>query len=307
MRSTSLRARYLATFVFTLGLVAYGALAHAAEVGEDRRDPALFSSDAVALHAAGWSLALVAHEDDVGGVAGSVATSVTLVDAGRTRAVRLELSFGAYGEQVSGYTRVSVPVPVERRVYEHQDALFDALAHGAVQRLYDECGSYVLGLVDGDAELGEWDWYVVERAVDGKAAGSVLAQELRARLRAGAHLADVHETTGGIGFVLVDDVRVSGGASDADAPSGTTVIDAHVDALGHVVAVEVRDAPSAWSGGKLSSEGRLARALRGRTVSRVSLSMQEDSTRVRIDFTRGKGYVLDLADIEYEDSEGCGC
>jgi len=221
--------------------------------------------------------------------------------------VRLELTFGADGQQLTGYTRTSVPVPAERRVYEHQDALFDGLAHGAVQYLYDECGSYVLGLVDGDADLGEWDWYVVERRVDGKQAGTVLAQELRSRLRAGARLADVHETSAGVGFVLVDDVRATSGGAPGETTSGTTVIDVHLDAVGHVVAVEVRDSPSAWSAGKLSSEGRLTRALRGRSVSRVSLSMQEDSTRVRLDFTRGKGYVLDLADLVYEDDEGCGC
>jgi hypothetical protein len=306
MSSGSRRGRYAVTFLFTLGLVAYGSLADAAEAGRERRDPALFSTDAVALHGAGWSLARVDHQDDVGGVAGAVATSLTLVDAGRTRAVQLELVFAGYGEQLAGYTRVSVAVPAERRVYEHQDALFDALAHGAVQRLYDECGSQVLALVDGDAELGEWDWYVVERRVEGKPAGAALAHELRTRLRAGAHVADVQETPGGLGFVLVDDAR-SSGADDDRSASSTTVIDVRLDAAGKIAAVEVRESPSSWSAGKLATEARLARALRGRSISRVSLSMREDTTRIRFDFDRGKGYVLDLADLVFEDGEGCGC
>jgi hypothetical protein len=295
----SLRTRYLVTSLFTLGLLALGAVAHAAEAGDGRRDPARFTSDALALHAAGWTLADVGHDDAPARGEGAVDAQLTLVDPARTHALRLSLEFVAYGDQLVGYTREDVAVPEERRIYDHEDTLFEGLAHGAVQKFYDECGSPVLGLVGGDAALGEYDWHIVERRVEGDAAAAALGEELRRRLRAGAHVAEVHESEQGVAFVLVDE--------DADGASRTHVLEARLEATGRVLALEVSEAPSAWSSGQLSRPGRLTRGLRGRTLSRVSLSHDEGATRVRLDFTRGKGIVIDVADIVYPDDEGCGC
>jgi len=52
-----MRSRLVVTLVFTLALVGFVARSHAAERGVERQDPARFSNDAVALHAAGWSRA----------------------------------------------------------------------------------------------------------------------------------------------------------------------------------------------------------------------------------------------------------
>jgi hypothetical protein len=216
-----------------------------------------------------------------------------MIDAERAHAVRLSLSFSDWGEHPLDYVRESVAVPGERRVYDQQDALFESLAHGAVLRLYEECGTYVLGLVDGDAVIDESGWYVVRRTVSGKGAGAALAGELRTSLAAGAHVADVHESGNGVAFVLVGD--------------STLTIDARVDAAGRVVGLEVRESPAAYSSGKLTSEGGLGRALaRGKSVRGVELSMVDGTARVRLAFAKGKDYVIDLADMEYEE-EGCGC
>jgi hypothetical protein len=290
-------SRYLVTFLFTLSLIvlAVAGAAGAAERGAEHRDPARWAGDAVALRQAGWSLAALetVSGDGAAGAEGAVDIRMTLVDPARGHAVRLDLSFADGGEHVVDYARSSVVVPEERRVYDQQDALFDSLAHGAVQRLYEECGTYVLGLVDGDAVIDEYGWHVVKRSVSGKRAGAALAAELRSGLAAGAHVADVRESADGVDFVLVGD--------------STQVIQARLDEAGHVVAIEVRESPGAWQSGKLTSEGKLARALaHGKAVRGVSLSMVEGTARVRIDFTRGKGYVIDLADLQYDD-EGCGC
>jgi hypothetical protein len=299
------RSRLVVTFVFTLVLAGF-ALAGAAQAAartEEHRDPARFSADAVALRQAGWSLAELASE---GREDGTVSLRFTLVDGARAHAVRLDLEFASYGERLVDYRRESVAVPEEARVYGGQDELFEQLGHGAVARLFDECGGYVLGFANDDAAVSvdEYAYYVVERRVAGKDAGAALAAELRGRLAAGAHLADVSQDGANVAFVVTEDGET------------TRVLQATVDAAGRVVAVEVRRSPGAWQSGKLASEARLARALaRGQAIERVSLSDVEGTGKVELTFAPAKGaarkakpktYVVDLADMVWEE-EGCGC
>ncbi len=289
----SRRSRFTVTFLFTLSLLAlafaHGGRAHAALRGVEHREPARFAADAVALRQAGWSLALIESASDEG----LVDVSFTLVDAARSKGQRLTLQFAEWGERVVDYRRESVPAPEEQRIYAGQDALFESLAGGAVERLYDECGTFVLELAQGDAVIDEHGWHVVRRTVSGKGAGDALVAELRAGLAAGAHLADVHESESGVEFVLVGTEYL--------------VVEARLDASGRVLSVEVRESPSSWSSGKLSSEKQLARALaKGKNLRGVELAVVDGTARVRLDFAKGKDYVIDLGDMEYEE-EGCGC
>ena len=298
------RSRLVVTFVFTLVLAGFAlaGAAHAAARTEEHRDPARFSADAVALRQAGWSLADLARE---GREDGSVSLRFTLVDGARERAVRLDLEFAGYGERLVDYRRESVAVPEEARVYTGQDELFAELQRGAVVRLFDECGGYVLGLANEDAAVSvdEYAYHVVEQRVAGKDAGAALAAELRGRLAAGAHLADVSQDGASVAFVVTED-------SEA-----TRVLHATLDAAGRVVAVEVRRSPGSWQSGKLASEAKLARALaRGQAIERVSVRDADGTAKVELTFAPAKAkkkarpvaYVIDLADMVWEE-EGCGC
>lgn len=298
----SLRGRYLVTFLFTLSLVAAalvaaGRAAGAAEVGVDRRDPARFARDIVALRQAGWTLAEldIHYEQEIWS---QPILRVTLVDQQRAHALRFDDAFVDDGERQVSYTRSSVPVPAELRVYADEEALFDTLAQGGVvEKMYEQCGVYTLVLAGAELEIDEHNWYVVKKSVQGASAGVALADELRTRLRGGAHLADVSESQAGVSFQLV-------------AQSGLPqIIDARLDDAGRVVALEVRESPAAWSSGKLASEPKLLRAItRGKAVRRVVLTQNDNQmTRVRIDFAGGKSFVIDMADVAYPEGEGCGC
>jgi hypothetical protein len=291
--------RFVVSILVLVVLGSGGAVVRAAAgaADEGRRDPAYFRFEAVALHADGWTVGDLVYEGEPGATDVDRRVWLVLVDPTRTRALRCRLDFAAGREAMTGYRRELVRVPAERLVYDEEGDFFDGLAHGASPLAYDDMGVGVLALAGAGAYLSENGWHVVRRRVEGAAAGAALTEELRVRLRR-AHVAELRTSPASLVFVLKTD--------EAPRRVGLIVVEAHLDAQGAIVATEVQELGDPWMPGRLEGERALVRALRGRTIRRVSFTTEARATRVRLHFDRGRALDVD-ADIVYPGDEGCGC
>ena len=114
--------RLVVTFLLVLLFIA--ARADAAEVAPEPRDPKLFASDVVALHAAGWSFGDVVTQTDR---ERTLTLAVVLVDAGRVRAQRFGLEVSDDGQTL---------VRVRLRFAKGKDHVIDTSGMEGI----DDCG-----------------------------------------------------------------------------------------------------------------------------------------------------------------------
>lgn len=273
-------------------IVAAAAPARAAMSPAPSLPPERFAPDVARLHAEGWRLAAIDLHENADG-SGDEELSLTLEKNGK--AERLTLSFEEWGEAAVDYRRLEVPAPAERRVYAGEAELMELLAAGPATKLYHECGSTYLQGPGGDVAIDPFAYHVVDKQARGAGAGRVLASELGGALGAGMKLVEVREEGATVELVLADGEQ--------------RVVRAERDKAGAIVAVEVRRSPVGYAWQTIHTPGVVKALVKGREVKSLRVESDETGGKVVGVLKNGKKFVIDLDDVEQEESyEGeCGC
>jgi hypothetical protein len=245
----------------------------------------------------GWRIAELQVVEDPDRAEVTLAVGMARQDDGM--AERHVLVFGDGGSEVLSMRREPAGLPVERRVYPGAADLVRALAAGAPRRLYFECGDVILEAGGQSVLVEERGYYVVTGAARGAEAHRLFAEAITRSLAAGRSLATI-------------DLPDEEGERFADlvfVDSDQEIVHAELDAVGQVVAVEVRHSPSGVAWETYRGGRKLARAVRGAEIEGVATSLADDgSLRVRLKMRGGKAFVIDLTDVQVAAVSGeCPC